>query len=47
MKKSEVDNKHKNKDGKMKNIYPFDISSAIYSQMEDYRNTNPESLHVQ
>ena len=29
MKKSEVNNKYKNKDGKLDSIYPFGISSTI------------------
>ena len=34
MKNIEVNNKQKNKDGKLKTIYPFALSSAIDSQME-------------
>ena len=34
MKNIEVNNKHKNKDMKLKTIYPFSISSARDSHME-------------
>ena len=33
IKYSKVKNKHKNKDGKLKNIFPFGISSAVYSHI--------------
>ena len=35
MKNSEVNNKHKNKYGKLNTIYPFDPSGAKDPQMED------------
>ena len=41
IKNSEVNNKHKNKDGKLKTIYPFGISIARYSHMEDKQNKKP------
>ena len=47
MKNIKVNNKPKNKDRKLNNVYPFGISSAGVSQMDYELNTKLFFLHTE